>query len=335
MSEEVKAEVAKVNPKDYELDKEKAVEIEKAFAPSIVERNILAKEFEVIAVAVIDEDVCEKAGTLRKKLVKVRTGIGKTHKVQKQFFLHAGRFVDAWKNAETLPIEQMEEKLSGIEKHYENIEAERVQKLNYDRAKILNDLGIEFIPAGLAQMETDVWDKYLWGCKVAKQEREESEAKVEAEWRAKEKEEEEDKERIRLENVKLKEEAAEREKEKAELQVFWDKKACKEAEERLAIEAKAKKEREAAEAKLKVERDERERLEAENAKRKREESKAAERKELDDAVEANRVADEKHQAKIKVGLVESFIGLGVDSEIAIKIVNVINDGAVPNLIINY
>jgi hypothetical protein len=277
-----------VNPKDYELDKEKAVEIENAFAPSIVERNILAKEFEVIAVAVIDEDVCEQAGTLRKKLVKVRTGIGKTHKVQKQFFLHAGRFVDAWKNAETLPIEQMEEKLSGIEKHYENIEAERVQKLNYDRAKILNDLGIEFIPAGLAQMEKDVWDKYLWGCKVAKQERGESEARVEAERVAAEMNERKERERQRLENVKLKEEAAERD------------------------------------AELKVVRDE-------NERRKREESD----QEAADKKEAARVADESHRCKIMTGLADSFVGLGVDVELAMKIVNVIDGGAIPNLTIKY
>src|ERR1035437_344824 len=126
-------ELAKVDPKEFGLEENQVLTIEQAFLPKIAERDGLAKGYEQLITKEITKEVCSEAGDVRRKLVKVRTGIADIHKTQKAFFLSAGRFVDAWKNKETLPIEQMEERLSEMEKYFEKIESERIAKVEADR----------------------------------------------------------------------------------------------------------------------------------------------------------------------------------------------------------
>ena len=313
----MKAGLVKVDPKEYGLEKEKVKSIEEAFLPKITERNGLAEIYKDLITKEINEQTCKEAGNLRRKLVKVRTGIASIHKTQKAFYLASGKYVDAWKNKETEPIEQMEEKLSEIEKYFEKLEQERINKLSESRANeikpFLRDDALE--PLDLGYMADDVWETYLLGAKSsyearikAEKEAEElriqAEKKAEAERIAKEKAEEEERERIRLENERLKKEAKEREllaKIEAEKRAKEEaERKTKEAAERKVREEKERKEKEVYEAKLKAEREAREKVESEEkAKREKLEAelKAKEEAEIKERELLAKIEAEKKEAE--------------------------------------
>lgn len=251
--------IATIDPKEFGLETKQVETIEQAFAPKIAERDGYIKMYNQILKAELTPELCDNASDLRKKLVKVRTGIADIHKTQKAFFLAAGRFVDAWKNKETEPITQMEENLGKIEKHYILIEQERITKLEeYRRNQLLQFT--EIIPMSLGLMQEDVFTAYLNAQKEAHKAKIEAEKKAEQERIAAEKAEAAERERIRVENEKLKAEADKREKEIQAERIAAEKKqreleAAALAErqkadaERKAIEDAARIEREKAEAK--------------------------------------------------------------------------------------
>jgi len=269
-------EIAKIDPKEYGLADEQVQTIEAAFMPKITERNGLAEIYGTIIAQEITPSLCSQAGDVRKKLVKVRTGISEIHKTQKAFYLAAGRYVDAWKNKETAPVLQMEETLTEIEEHYSRIEAQKIVELQTVRAAEIAKYSGEgaLIPGNMGELLPEVYENYLLGVKTAYEQRiaaEKAAAEAEvARQKAEEKriaEEKAEAERIRKENEKLKAEAeiAER-KAKAE---------------RDAADEKARKEREAADAKLK----------AEQAKAEAERKAAAEAHEAAMAVERKKAAE--------------------------------------------
>lgn len=300
--------IEKLNPAEYGLKDDQAATIEKAFMPKIVERDALKSMYEGLITQEITRELCSEAKSLRNKLVKVRTGIAEIHKTQKAFYLAAGRFVDAWKNKETLPVEQMEEKLEEIEKYYENIEKQRKEKLREERLAELAKYESDGSLIPLGEMTEDVWSNYLTGIKLSFEQRKEAERKAEEERLAAIEAERKRQEEIRLENERLKREAEEREKaaaaERKKLEAEREKaeKARKEAEE------KARKEREDAEKKLRAEQEdarkkieeaqrEKDKAEAElRAKREAEERAEKERQARLQAEEAERVKAEKKAA---------------------------------------
>lgn len=271
-------ELVKVDPKEFGLDDVQVATIEQAFLPKIAERDGYAQIYEQLITKELTKELCNEAGDLRKKLVKVRTGIADIHKTQKAFFLSAGRFVDAWKNKETLPIEQMEENLTTIEKHFEKIEAARILKIESDR-KLELSIYSDVIPFGLGQMDESVYQNYLLGVKLGYEAKIKAEQEAEAERLRLEKVEKEnarlkeiEDERIRKENEKLKADAIAKEKEiEAERQnqaaILAKQKAESEAKQK-AIEDVARTERLNAEA-------ERQRLEKEIQDKKDEEKRIA------------------------------------------------------------
>ena len=267
-------ELIKIDPKEYGLEVEQVSTIEQAFLPKIQEREALVAIYDQLIVSELTPELCKQAKEVRLRLVKVRTGISDIHKTQKAFFLAAGRFVDAWKNKETLPVEQMEEKLSEIENYYVNIEKARIEKLQIERLEMVSKY-TDFPAQNLGSMEEEVFNSYLTGCKVA------YEAKIEAERLEAERIENERlseiarQKAIEEENARLKAEAEAKEKQMQEERV-------KAEAERKAIEAAAQKEREEAEAKLKAEQ-EKARIEAEKA-----------------AKEAKRIQDEKDAENAKL-----------------------------------
>lgn len=310
-----------VDPKDYGLEESSVVEIEKAFLPKIAERDGYLEVYNLLLTKEITKETCDEARGLRLKLVKVRTGIADIHKTQKAYFLRAGQFVDAWKNKETLPVEQMEENLEKIEKHFKIQEAEKIQKLSEERkAELLAYTSAYLIPERLGEMPDSIYQNYLIGIKVAHEAKLKADAEVEVErLRLIEIEKENarvkaiEDERIRKENEKLKAEAIEREK-KAEAErkrqadllakqkAEADEKARIEAEKQAAILAKeradAKAKQDAIEEAARIEREkaeaERRLLEKDIADRKEAERKA---KEDADRKEAERIAAEKRAMK--------------------------------------
>jgi hypothetical protein len=161
-------ELVKVDPKEYGLSDSSAVEIEKAFLPKIAEREGYQEVYNLLLTKEINKETCIEARELRLKLVKIRTGIGEIHKTQKAYFLRAGQFVDAWKNKETLPVEQMEENLEKIEKHFAIQEAEKIAKIAAERKVELLQYTSEFLlPDRLGEMPESIYQNYLVGIKVA------------------------------------------------------------------------------------------------------------------------------------------------------------------------
>lgn len=177
----METQIVKINPAEYGLQEAQAQTIEEAFMPKIVERNALAEIYEGLITGEISPELCMEARELRLKLVKVRTGIAEIHKTQKAFYLAAGRYVDAWKNKETAPVEQMEEKLSDIEKYYENLERERKNKLRDERIAELAKYEMDGSLMLLGEMKDEVWSNFLAGAKIQYEQKKEAERKAEEE----------------------------------------------------------------------------------------------------------------------------------------------------------
>ena len=281
----------KINPNEFGLEVSQVETIEQAFLPKIQEREALVAIYDQLIKSELTPELCKEAKEVRLKLVKVRTGIADIHKTQKAFFLAAGRLVDAWKNKETLPVEQMEDKLSEIENYYINIE--KAQKAQLQAERLLEVSKYTEYPANaLGEMEQQVYDAYLQGLKVAYDAKVEAERKAEEERLAAIEAEKAERERIRVENERLKAEAEQKEKELAE-------ERAKAEAERKALEEAARKEREAAEAILKAEQ-EKARLEAEKAANEKAALEAELKAKADkEAAEAKAKQEAEKQAKLE------------------------------------
>jgi hypothetical protein len=293
-----------INPEEFGLTTEKAQPIEQAFAPSIVERDAFIPIYKELITKELTPELVVEAKELRKKLVKVRTGIASVHKTQKDFALNYGRFVDSWKNKETLPVVQMETKLKEIEDHFANIERERLVQLQVDRAAELAKHDPAYVPDTLASMDDEVWTNYLSGVKLANDTKIENERKAaeDAAAAAKAAKEAAEKERIEREKAAEKERVEREKAAEAERKEAADKAAKIEAENKRLKqeheeqrkqaelkEAKAAKERAAHEAEMKAEREERQREEL-NAEAKRQELERQIKAKAD--AEAKVIADE-------------------------------------------
>jgi len=244
-------EITKIDPKEYGLEETQVQTIEQAFAPKIAERDGLIEIYQQVITKELTPELCSEAKQIRLKLVKVRTGIAEIHKTQKAFFLAAGRFVDAWKNKETAPVEQMESNLEQIENHFINIEKQRIADLEATRTEQLRQY-TEIIPMSLGLMQEDVFQAYLAAQKKIYDDRIAAEKQAELDRIAREKAEAEERERIRIENERLKKEAEEREKAIEAERIEAEKKLAAEraeaAAKQKAIEDAARIEREKAEA---------------------------------------------------------------------------------------
>lgn len=150
-----------IDPKEYGLEENNVSQIVEAFQPKIVERNELVKVYENVIGKELTPELVGEAKAVRLKLVKVRTGIAAIHKTQKEYFLSAGRYVDAWKNKETLPVTQMEEKLEEIENHFANIEKERVSKVKQFRESELSAVNATAPGMDLGTMSDEVYNAFL------------------------------------------------------------------------------------------------------------------------------------------------------------------------------
>lgn len=279
-------ELIKLDPKEFGLEEKKASQIENSFLPKIEERDLLFNQYQVLIAEELTLDLSKRASELRKKLVKIRTGISEIHKVEKAFYRAGGLYVDALKNKHTLPVEQMEEKLSEIENYFVKLEAERKAALKIERIKAFEPYGtdVSFMP--LDEMTEEQFEGQLKIAKVAfdaEQERLriEEENRIAAEKKAEEERverqrlESERLEAQRLENIRLKEEADKREKELAiERKKLADEQAKKDAETKaeqdrlakIAADEKAKSDKLAAELKAKQDA-EKAKIEAENKRK--------------------------------------------------------------------
>lgn len=182
-------QIVKLNPEEYGLQAKEAATIEKAFKPMIEKMVELEKEFnQVLGLAEngIDKDAVKAAKELRLKYVKTRTGTAEIHKTAKAYYLAGGRFVDGWKNAQLFASQGKEQELEKIEKHFENIEAARIQKIREERFEKLAAVGYMDNVPGVELMDEAVFENFLKGAEQQiklreEAERQEAEARMKAE----------------------------------------------------------------------------------------------------------------------------------------------------------
>jgi colicin import membrane protein len=306
----MKTEIVKINPSEFGLTEETALNIQAQFQPMLEKMSELENEFnEVVSLPIDDLNTSKVAKELRLKYVKIRTATASIHKIQKEFYLSGGRFVDGWKNAQIFASQGKEEKLEAIEKHLENLEKTRLFELNEKRKLELSIYVEDVTGLVLSGMDSDVWEAYFqtkkknYEDKIAA-EKEAERLKLEAELKEKERIEAQ-----RIENEKLKLEAEKREKEieaeRLQAKKEAELKAAEIERERREIEAKNQ------EA-LKIEREKQIALEKELQAKKEAELKAEkerQEKELQAKKEAEKLAKAplKKQLTVWVNLFESPI----------------------------
>jgi len=304
----------KINPNEFGIEEGKAQQMVSGLLPIVEEREVLAAQYaDVIRLELVPETL-KAARELRLKIRDNRTkGVEKWHKANKEFYLAGGRFVDAIKNKEVAENIRMEDNLEQIEKHFENIEKQRIADLQKERELLLIPLEVENASQlNLGTMPSDIWDGFYLGQQIKFEERKESE-RLAAEAEAKRIEEEKaERERIRVENERLKAEAeakelelqAERErvkKEREAIEAAAELERQKAAAALFAQQENARKEREAAEK-------ERARLAAELQAKKDAEAKA-ERERLAKEEQERKTAEKAAKAPVKQKLtvwVDSF-----------------------------
>ena len=200
-------QLVKVSPAEYGVEAKDAQNVSEAFKPMLDkmvemegEYNQVVGEFKEKG---ITPEVMGKAKNLRQRYVKVRTTVAKIHKSQKERALNFGKYIDGWKNAQLAASSGKEEQLAEIEKHFENIEKERIAKLQEERSAQMEMYEAPHIPENLGTMEETVWVHFIASVKKSYDDQKAAEVKAEEEREKKAEEDRLENERIRAENDKL------------------------------------------------------------------------------------------------------------------------------------
>jgi len=205
-----------VNAEEYGLDISKAAKISESFLPAVTEFPKFLEEYNSIVNADINGIVCKDAKKLRLSIAKTRTSVGKIHRAEKDFYLQAGRFVDACKNKLQTPLKEMEGKLKDIETHFEKLEEEKNENVRQERNAIVDALDPEAREGiDLAFMPEKAFVSFVGGLKYAKEQKEKAETELEAQRKENERIEAEKRQAIIDENNRLAEEKAKLEEEQA------------------------------------------------------------------------------------------------------------------------
>lgn len=171
-----------VQPKDFGIEEKQAEQLTKGLDVILAQRDCLKEDFLTVSSLEITEENIPTFKELRLKIRNNRTqGIEKWHKTNKEFFLTGGRFVDAIKNKESLVNTDMEDKLMEAEKHFENLERQRIENLNKDRKAKIEPYVQDLFGMDLGSMPEDVFNAYFESKKKEHEERLEAERKAELE----------------------------------------------------------------------------------------------------------------------------------------------------------
>ena len=253
-----KNQMIKVDAAKFGLDEIKAREIEAAFLPMINKMTELEKELNKVMKLEISPETCERAKALRLQYVNVRAGTDKIHKAEKAYYRAGGLFIDGWKNAQIFASQGIEEKLKLIEKHYENIERERIAKLEEKRQALLAPyIDTDCIAVDLGKMDDAIWENFLAGSRTGYETRMAAEKQAETDRVAEDQKQARALAAQQKENAKLKKEAAKRD-------AAAEQERKKAEAEREAIEEQARADREKADRKAVRDKKAKEKLAAEN-----------------------------------------------------------------------
>jgi len=255
------------------LEVSKTESLMKSFAGYFSEaKDIASNSKKIIVTDETQVEEMKKAREYRLKLKDIRVNAEKTKIELKKQSLREGNAIQGVFNIIKALIIPVEEYLEKQEKFAEVQEQLRVEKRLADRTEKLSKYVPDVSLYSIKDMDDEVFNNLLSGCKLSFEKAKEEEAKAEAKRIADEKAEVERQEKIRLENEKLKKEAEVKEK---DLEVERQKQA-----EELRKEREAK---EKAEDKLKAEKAETLRKETEKKaieELKEKEAEETERKKL-------------------------------------------------------
>jgi hypothetical protein len=211
-----------LNPSEFKLEPEKAVSIQLSFVPKVQEAENLQIAFNTLCMQGITPDVIASARILDKQIAALIRDTDKVHKVEKEYYLSASRYVDALRNKVKIPMLQAREKLVDVIRYDEIQEEKRRAALRDARWSELSQFTSSY-PPGLDLMTEETYHMVLAGAK-AERIRLDEEARVAAEKAIQEAE------RARLEREEIARVRAEQARESARL-----------AEERRIIQEAARK----------------------------------------------------------------------------------------------
>ena len=164
-----------------ELEPSKGAQILAVFVPMGKMLESFENQYNDIISMEVGPEACAKAKRLRLDIAKIRINTDKEHKKLKAESLLYGRAIDGVKNILNLAISKKEQNLKDIELFYERQEAERLRKLQAERAAELLKYDFNGAELELGMMVDSVWTNFLNGTKLNYEAVKEAERKAEAE----------------------------------------------------------------------------------------------------------------------------------------------------------
>jgi hypothetical protein len=270
------------------------------------------------------------ARATRIKLKNIRIAAEKTKKALKADIIKEGKFIDTTFNLIANTTKPIEDDLLEKEQFAKRKEAERIEKITFEREIQLEKYVTSSSGYPLAKMTEEEFQELLGSSRVAYDQRIEAERKAEEERQAKEKAEAEERARIEAENARLRAEAEERERLIAEQWAKLDveRRARDEADrrERDARELADRAEREKYAAEIRKAQD----AEANSKRELRENQEAQElvRIEESERVEAERKAEEVERQRLSAASDKDRLSHYLEQVMAIEMPNVGSDADV-------
>ncbi len=182
-------ELAIVDPKEFGLEEKQAKTITKGLSQILEEREILSKEYARVVKLEITEENIPIFKALRLQISKNRTkGVETWRKTNKEYWLRGGQFIDAVGRKESSENIRMEDALRSNEEHFDNIEKERLEKLQEDRASKMAKYDPDHTHMDmLGKISESAFEDMLVGAKVRFETKQAEEKKIEDDRIAKEK----------------------------------------------------------------------------------------------------------------------------------------------------
>ena len=171
-----------LNATSYGIEESKAKQLEKVFVPMVEKFKELEDQYnEVLSNKEITKQVCADAKSVRNKYVKVRTGADEIHKIAKSNLLIQTRAIDGLRNLVKFAVIDHENSLMEVEKHFEKLEAEKLEAIREKRESILLKFGDNPGIGDLSTMSEEVWSHYISSVETTFKAKIEAEKKAEAE----------------------------------------------------------------------------------------------------------------------------------------------------------
>jgi hypothetical protein len=156
-----------IKPQEFnQLSQEEVLEIEKAFEPMTTMLKALEEEYTTITKKEISESVCVEARELRLRVKKTRVLADKARKEGKSSYMIRANAIQRFYNIFLCAVEEKENSLLEIEKHYQIIEAKRKDALREERWNELTQYNFDPDSYKLDIMSEEEYQKLLCAAKI-------------------------------------------------------------------------------------------------------------------------------------------------------------------------